>query len=176
MLKFFERLYCPENEPPIEDFVIDNEIFIPITDSEFNLREVKDAYNQQKKGYNFTRSTLEPVKAIPFHIVLILFNIIFYAANVITWAPNMLCTIPKKGNLALKKGNLTLKKGNLTLKKGNLTLKKGNLTLKKGNLTLKKGNLTLKKGNQTLPKNWRGIQLCEYFKGWYDRILSNTHT
>ena len=28
-----------------------------------------------------------------------------------------------------------------------------------------------KKGNLTLPKNWRGIQLCEY--AWYDRIISN---
>ena len=30
-----------------------------------------------------------------------------------------------------------------------------------------------KKGNLTLPQNWRGIQICEYFNSWYDRILSN---
>ena len=57
MFKFFEKLYCPENEPPIEDFDIDNEIFIPITDSEFNLIEVKDAYNQQKSGITYKKHT-----------------------------------------------------------------------------------------------------------------------
>ena len=30
-----------------------------------------------------------------------------------------------------------------------------------------------KKGNLTLPKNWRGIQMCEYLNAWNDRILSN---
>ena len=30
-----------------------------------------------------------------------------------------------------------------------------------------------KKGNLRFPKNWRGIQLAEFFNAWYDRIISN---
>ena len=29
------------------------------------------------------------------------------------------------------------------------------------------------KGNLIFPKNWRGIQLSEYYNAWYDRVLSN---
>ena len=90
LLKLFEKLYCPGQEPPIENFVAENGIFIPVTDSAINLREVKDAYHQQKKGYNFTKSILEPVKDILFNIVLTLFNMIFFSVTSIMWAPSML--------------------------------------------------------------------------------------
>ena len=91
-----------------------------MTDDPITIKEVKDAFSEQKSGYNYTKRNLEPIKDVLFVTVQILFNIVFFATS----APTMLVTVAKKGNL-------------------------------------------------TLPKNWRGIQMCEYLNAWYDRILSN---
>ena len=121
---FFTKLYAPKDEPLVEDFAIESNTYIPVTDDPITIKEVKDAFRQQKSGYNYTKRTLEPVKYILFDTVHVLFNIVFFAVVAATWAPTMLFTVAKKGNL-------------------------------------------------TLPKNWRGIQMCEYLNAWYDRILSN---
>ena len=95
-----------------------------MTDDPITIKEVKDAFREQKSGYNYTKRNLEPIKDVLFVTVQIIFNIVFFAVVAATWDPTMLFTVAKKGNL-------------------------------------------------TLPKNWRGIQMCEYLNAWYDRIVSN---
>ena len=94
-LKFFKCLYGPPNEPSIDNFVADN-LYIPITDDPISMDEIKDAFKQQKKGYNFSQNTLYPVRNILFSLVYAHFNVIFFAENAVRWAPSLLFKIPKK--------------------------------------------------------------------------------
>ena len=65
------------------------------------MEEVQRSFYQQKKGYNFTNTILNPVKGVLFGLILVLFNLIFFAVDIVKWAPSMLFTVPKKGNLKL---------------------------------------------------------------------------
>ena len=98
---FFSKLFAPKDEPPVEGSIIESNTYIPVTDDPITIKEVKDAFREQKSGYNYTKRNLEPIKDVLFVTVQILFNIVFFAVVAATWAPTMLFTVAKKGNLTL---------------------------------------------------------------------------
>ena len=102
--KYFKNLYAPENEPVVDDIIVEQHIYMPVTDDPISTSEVSEAFNQQKSRNNFGNRHLRPIKDLILYPVFLLFNFIFFATTtLIDWVPSVLFTIPKKGNLKLIK-------------------------------------------------------------------------
>ena len=99
--KYFQSLYSPTDEPPVEDLEIDVDRYMPVTDDAITPKEIEEAFDSQMKGYNFTQSALLPIRNSLLGIMLIIFNLIFFATKPVCWAASMLFPIPKKGDLTL---------------------------------------------------------------------------
>ena len=76
---------------------------MPITDDQISDSEILTAFNEQRKGYNYTNIILKPFISILLPDMYLLVNNVFFATYEINWAPSMLFSIPKKGNLKLVK-------------------------------------------------------------------------
>ena len=101
---FFKNLYAPENEPAVEDTTVSHHVYMPVTDDPISAEEITEALNQQKSGYNYNNSLLNPLKDILLFPIFMLFNFIFFATTtLVDWDPTVLFIIPKKGNLKLIK-------------------------------------------------------------------------
>ena len=44
--KYFKNLYAPENEPVVDDIIVGQQIYIPVTDDPVSTSEVSEAFNQ----------------------------------------------------------------------------------------------------------------------------------
>ena len=49
-LEFFKSLYNPANEPSLDNFTVNHRIYIPVTDDPISINEIKEAFNDQRKG------------------------------------------------------------------------------------------------------------------------------
>ena len=76
---------------------------MPIIDDQISDSEILTAFNEQRKGYNYTNIILKPFISILLPYMYLLVNNVFFATYEINWAPSMLFSIPKKGNLKLVK-------------------------------------------------------------------------
>ena len=103
LLTYFKNLYAPADELPVELPDIETDLYIPVTDDPINENEILEAFNDQRKGYNFTNAILRPFKNELLPYVLTIMNIVFFASSTIINAPSLLFAIPKKGNLKLAK-------------------------------------------------------------------------
>ena len=52
--KLMKDLYTPKDEPPVEEFVIGSQVYMPITDDVISMREIQVGFEDQKSGYNFS--------------------------------------------------------------------------------------------------------------------------
>ena len=104
LFRHFKSLYTPANDLPVETPSRQHEIYMPITDDPISDSEILKAFNEQKKGYNYTNTILKPFKSILLPYMYLLMNTVFLVTyGIVKWAPSMLFSIPKKGNLKLVK-------------------------------------------------------------------------
>ena len=96
--KYFKNLYAPENEPVVDDIIVEQQIYMPVTDDPISTREVSEAFNQQKSGNNFGNCHLRPIKDLILYPAFLLFNFMFFATTTLTdWVPNFSLYHSKEG-------------------------------------------------------------------------------
>ena len=104
LFKHFKNSDAPADEPPVEITNGPYDVYLPVTDDPISIKEIVDAFQVQKKGYNYTNVILRPFITIILPHVYILMNMVFFASSeIIKWAPSMLFAITKKGILKLTK-------------------------------------------------------------------------